>query len=257
MSNEKTVTLKKSDLWKYSTFLLVAILVIGGILVFMNKGNSVDTAPNAVAGDLENAGNSVIAAGTDLLKTIQDNPDLFPAIGPDNTEITVTEFMDFQCPYCGIASGLVLWGDQAKIQYGDLYGSAQKTKELAKQGKIRFVAGIMSFLGQESVYAAQAGYCANQQGKFWEMHDAVYGASTSPGENDGRYNKDKLVIIAQGVGGLDQAKFKDCLENDKTLADAKKSAQITNQFAQGTPTFYVNNQQVQSSWPSIQSAIGA
>ncbi len=114
----------------------------------------------------------------------------------------------------------------------------------------------MSFLGQESVYAAQAGLCANQQGKFFEMDDAIYAAQTQ-GENSGKFNKDKLEIIAQGISGLDQAKFKTCLENDKTLSLVQQSASLTSQFASGTPTFYVNNQQVSASWTAIQSAIGA
>jgi len=248
MSEEATLTIRKDALWRYSTFLLLATLVVGAFFVF--------TADKSVTGQVAIANNGGVSAGADLMKAIKDNPDLFPSIGPENAEITVTEFMDFQCPYCGIASGLIPWGDQYKAQYSDLYGSAQKTKELAKKGKIKFVVGIMSFLGQESVYAAQAGYCANEQGKFFEMEDLIYSAQTQ-GENTGKFNKDELEIVANNVKGLNQAEFKDCLENDKTLKLVQQSASLASQFASGTPTFYVGNQKVQASWTAIQSAAEA
>ena len=114
----------------------------------------------------------------------------------------------------------------------------------------------MSFLGQESVYAAQAGLCANKQGKFFAIEDAIYSAQTQ-GENTGKFAKNKLEIIAQSVSGLNQAEFKSCLENDKTLNDVKEIAGVASQFAKGTPTFYVNGKNVQSSWPAIQAAINS
>lgn len=266
MSDETTITIKKDALWKYAFFILLAISVIS-FFVFANKsgnnyntGNAVNTG-NANAGGngnaAANAGTTTGAAtGPADLSSITKNPALFPALGPENAQTTVVEFVDFQCPYCGIASGLVPWIDQVKTQYSDLAGVTQKIKDLAQQGKVRFSVVTMSFLGQESVYAAQAGLCANQQGKFFEMEDAIYGAQTQ-GENTGKFNKDKLEIIAGKVTGLDQTKFKDCLDNDKTLSDVQKVTSTASQFAQGTPTFYVNGKQVQASWSAIQSAIGA
>ena len=239
--------IKKKNLWKYSTFLLIALIVITVFVTLVKNNGSVNIRDVAKAKNQDEQG---------LLKKISENPDLFPYIGPEDAEITVTEFIDFQCPFCGIASGKVPWGSQYQEKYGDLYGSAQKVKELAEQGKIRYVVGIMSFLGPESVYAAQAGYCANQQGKFFEIEDALYSAQTL-GENSGKFNKDKLEIIAQDLGDLDQNKFKDCLENDETLELVQESSNLVSQFVSGTPTFYVNNKKVAASWSSIKSAIGA
>ena len=239
MSKEKTTTIKKDSLWKYGVLVLAVILL--AVLLF--HGN--DAKPTTDQ-----------SSGLDLLKAIEDNPDIFPSIGPSDAKITVTEFSDFQCPYCGLASGLVPWGDQYKTRYSDLYGSAGKVMELAKEGKIRFVAGIMSFLGQESIYAAEAAYCADEQDMFFDMFDAIYSAQTE-GENTGKYNKEELKVIAQGVEGLDQDSFNDCLDNDRTLDLVKKSSSITSKFATGTPMFYVNNKKVASSWSVIESEIGA
>ncbi len=251
MSEEKTITLKKSDLWKYSTFLLIAVMIIGGIFVFKGTGNSTYANAGATAG----ATTGGTTDNTDV-SIFTNNPSVYPQLGPDSAKTTVIYFGDYQCPFCGMAEGLASWTSQYASKYGDLIGVVPKLQQLAQQGKIKLIYGSMSFLGQESVYASEAGLCANEQGKFWEMHDAIFAAQTQ-GENSGKYNKDKLEIIAQGVSGLDQSKFKNCLESDKELSNVKKAAQETSTAAQGTPTFYVNGKKVQSSWASIQAAIGA
>ncbi|MBI4116630.1 thioredoxin domain-containing protein [Candidatus Pacearchaeota archaeon] len=184
-----------------------------------------------------------------------NNPSLYPSLGPQDAETTVIEFSDFQCPFCAMASGLPLWISQYQSQYGDLLGAAKKVQDLAEQGKLKFVYVSMSFLGQESVYAAEAGLCANEQGKFWEMHDAIFTAQTQ-GENNGKFNKDKLEIIANSVSGIDKAKFKTCLESDKELSDVQKIAQESGSIVQGTPMFFVNGKQVQASWSAIEKEIG-
>ena len=178
------------------------------------------------------------------------------SIGPEDAEITVTEFSDFQCPFCAIASGLPSWISQYESQYGDLIGISKKIKDLAKEGKLRFVYVPMNFLGQESVYAAQAALCANEQGKFWEMHDALFIAHDSK-ENNGKFEKDKLETIAGSINGLNAATFNDCLESDSTLTEAQSINQAANSVdVTGTPSFFVNGQKVSSSWTAISAAIG-
>ena len=188
------------------------------------------------------------------VSTFLSDTSLYPSLGPEDAEVTVVEFSDFQCPFCAMASGLPSWTDDYESQYGDLIGSAEKIQEMAQQGKLRFIYVPMNFLGQESVYAAEAGLCANEQGKFWEMHDAIFSAHDSK-ENNGKYTKEKLEVIAQGIIGLDQNKFKTCLEDDKYLSDVQQIAQITSGI--GTPKFVVNGKDVQSSWAKLSEAIGA
>lgn len=178
------------------------------------------------------------------------------SLGPEDAEITVTEFSDFQCPFCAMASGLPLWTADYQSQYSDLIGSAKKIQDLAKEGKLKFVYVPMSFLGQESVYSAQAALCADEQGKFWEMHDALFMAHDSK-ENNGKFNKDKLEIIAQGIDGLDTTSFNDCLDNDETLLAVQEANQVANSAGvTGTPSFFVNGQKVSSSWSALSVAIG-
>ena len=240
MSDEKTINIKKSDLWKYSTFALVAIFLIGGIVVFANKSS----LENVVNTGTQETGNAVDTS-------VFLDSSIYPSLGPENAENIVLEFSDFQCPYCALASGLPSWTTEFAGQYGDLIGTAENVKKMAENGKVRFIYISMSFLGQESVYAAQAGLCANKQGKFWEMHDEIFKSSTSPQENDGRYNKENLKKIAKKISSLDTGKFDECLDSDETLSDVKKVASTASQFASGTPTFYVDGRQVSASWNAI------
>ncbi len=213
---------------------------------------------SSINGDSSGTGSGSSNSGPSDLSTFTSNPSLYPSLGPDDATNVVVEFSDFQCPFCAMASGLPTWVSDAQYQsqYGDLIGSAQKVQKMAKEGKIKFVYVSMSFLGEESVYAAEAGLCANEQVKFWEMHDAIFTAHDSK-ENNGKYSKDKLKIIAAKISGLDKNKFNSCLDNDKTLSDAQTVSSQASSAATGTPTIYVNGLKVSPDWASIQAALGS
>jgi len=194
--------------------------------------------------------------GTGAVTQNNDNNNNADTVQPVNMQVLPA---DYQCPYCTIAAGLASWTEQYKTQYGDLVGSAETAKELANQGKARFIYVPLSFLGQESVYAAEASYCAGNQGKYFEMHDAIFTASNGPSENDGKYSKANLKIIAQGISGLDQNKFGTCLDNDETLAKVNQATTIAQNagFQISTPQFWVNEEKVQPSSAAIESAVNS
>lgn len=237
----ENITMKKSDLWRYATFVLLAVVVIGAIIIFSGGSNG-------------NAVNNT-ATGKVSLDAFLSNSVIYPSLGPEDAENVVIEFSDFQCPFCAMASGLPSWAEDYKAQYGALIGSAQTVQEMAANGELRFVYVPWSFLGQESIYAAEAALCANEQGRFWEMHDAIFTAHDSH-ENNGKYNKDELKTIAEGISGIDTAKFNDCLENDNYLASLQKiDADVRAAGVTGTPTFFVNGQKVAASSAAIQAAL--
>ena len=183
-----------------------------------------------------------------------ENQTIFPAMGPNNANHTVIEFSDFQCPYCGIASGLPEWTEEYQTKYPSLFGLEKKIKDLAKQGKIRFIYVPVSFLGPESVYATQATLCANKQGKFWELHNLLFSSQTLK-ENDGEYSKENLKILGGHIENLNMAKFNSCLDNDETLLYIKEISSIAKRFVKATPTFYVDGQKVSASWPQISNLL--
>jgi len=240
-----SITIKKSDLWKYATIVLVIAVIVLAFFLGRGIGN----------GGASDNGAAAATGGAVNMNVFLSNSDLFPSIGPENADHVVVEFSDFQCPYCAMASGLPSWTTGYATQYADLVGLAKNVQDLAEQGKVRFIYVPMSFLGQESVYSAQAALCANKQDKFWEMHDAIFTASDGPSENDGKYTKEKLKIIAKTVSGIDSAKFDSCLDNDDTLSDVQAAASQASQAASGTPTFYVDGNKVSPSWTTVSGLI--
>jgi len=257
MSEDLTIKIKKENVWKYSTFILAAIVIVG--IIWMVVGSNNAPAANNANNNNANAANNQQAQGNTAAKTLDvslfSDTTLYPALGPKTAKTTVVEFADFQCPYCALAAGLANWTAPLASKYGDFVGVASNAETAAEQNKIRFIYVPMAFLGTESTYAAEAALCANQQGKFWEMHDAIFTAHDSQ-ENNGKFNKDKLEIIAKSVSGLDQTKFKTCLESDATLSDVQTLTQAANaQGISATPTFFMNGQQINPSWATIQAQI--
>lgn len=122
----------------------------------------------------------------------------FNATGDPDAPITITEYSDFQCPYCK------RFADQTEQQLVETYVAT---------GKVRFIyRSFGRFIGQESQDAAEAAYCAGDQGKFWEYHDILFANHT--GENVGDYTIRKLQAYAERLG-LDMDTFNSCLNSGK------------------------------------------
>jgi protein-disulfide isomerase len=136
--------------------------------------------------------------------------------GPLKAPITIVEFSDYQCPYCSKAESTVT--DVLK-KYGD---------------KIHFVYRDypLSF-HQNSEVAAEASECAKDQGKFWEMHNAMFA-------NQDKLASADLVTTAAGLG-LDKDKFKACLDSGQKKQEVQKDFQDGQKYGvTGTPTFFIN-----------------
>lgn len=252
----ETIQIKKDTFYKGTIVVLAILLIVSLFTGGFGISGQASKNTGATNTGTDTGGNTGANADTSI---ITDNPDLFPSLGPSDAAVTVIELADFQCPYCSLASGFPDWASQYQSQYGSLIGSAGKAEQMAESGEIRFIYVPLAFLGEESTNAAEAAFCAQDQGKFWEMHDAIFTASDGPSENTGKYSKENLKVIAQGVSGLDQSAFADCLDNDKNLA--KVNSVMTKAQSAGfqisTPQFWVNGQQVQASWTAIQSAINS
>lgn len=98
----------------------------------------------------------------------------------------------------------------------------------------------MAFLGDESLWAAEASECANDQGKFWEYHDALF--ANQSGENQGAFSRERLKLLALQLR-LDPAAFDPCLDtsqkHDLVAADTAFAQSLG---VRSTPTFVVNGQ---------------
>ncbi len=139
-----------------------------------------------------------------------------PSRGPAKAPVTIVEFSDFECPYCGRAEAVVSqvlqsYGDKVRLVYRDyplpMHPSAPK--------------------------AAEAAHCAEDQGKFWEMHGKLFA-------NQRELEVDSLKKYAKDLG-LDAGKFAACLDSGQKakVVDAHRKAG-DEAGVSGTPAFFVN-----------------
>lgn len=145
-------------------------------------------------------------------------------MGDPNAPITVVEYSDFQCPACGA--------------FFD-YIEEPFISEYVATGKVYFVYRSMGlWIGQESLDAAEAAYCAGEQGKYWEYHNILFANQT--GENVGDFLMKRLIAFAGEIDGLDVGAFKSCLESNKYAQRVDADGAAGRQAGvKGTPTLLV------------------
>ena len=145
--------------------------------------------------------------------------------GDPDAPVTIIEFADFQCPYCG------RFFAQTEPQIDKAY---------LQSGKVRFGYFDFAFLGQESSWAAEAAECAADQNKFWEYHDMLY--SSQSGENQGAFNKDNLKKFAEDLE-LDTNAFNKCFDSGKYTQLIQGDSNTASSIGvRSTPTFLINGQ---------------
>jgi protein-disulfide isomerase len=184
------------------------------------------------------------ANGTNTMQ-VPPSLDLVPLMGPAGSKISLLEFSDFQCPFCGMA-----WGKDYAAQYAPIIGTVKKFEaEYVQTGKASFRFIPVAFLGDdspsdESVNSANAVLCAADQGRFFEMHDAIFNAQDTE-ENNGKYSVAKLKALGANVSGINATKFNACMDNRTyvdlaaTFTDEWGFVSQANTGRAGTPTFYV------------------
>jgi len=144
--------------------------------------------------------------------------------GGDNAPVTLIEFADYECPYCKLVQPAV---EQVLETYGD---------------KVRYVYRDFPLpFHSHARPASLAARCAEEQGKYWEYHDALFEAPD--------LSIDGLRSLADTVG-LDRTKFDDCLASEK-YDDAidKDVSEGSNAGVNGTPAFFINGRFLSGALP--------
>ena len=147
----------------------------------------------------------------------------FNNAGNPDAPVKIAEYSDFQCPFCA------RFTKDTEQKLVDTYVAT---------GKVYFTYhSVGNFLGDESVAAAEAAYCAGDQGKFWEYHDMVF--ANQNGENQGWFTSRRLTAFAETLG-LDMTAFDSCFDSGK-YADlvSQDKLDATQAGAQSTPTFVI------------------
>ena len=150
-----------------------------------------------------------------------------PQFGPDEALVTIVEYSDFECPYCRRVLPTL---DQIKTEYGD------EVRVVFRQQPLP--------MHKQAKPAALAALAAHKQGKFWEMHDALFKKSETRGLNEEAY------VALAGELGLDVDKF-NADRKDPALAQMiAEDQKIAMQFgAGGTPAFFVNGRPLSGAQP--------
>jgi protein-disulfide isomerase len=146
-----------------------------------------------------------------------------PLQGNPAAPITIVEFGDFQCEFCG------RFAKETEPKINATYIQTGKANMIFKN----FVTH-----GPDSITAAIAAQCANDQGKFWNFYNTLY--KNQGGENTGWANANNMKKFAIQISGLNTQKFNSCLESAKykSLVDKDNALAISSGF-QGTPTFVI------------------
>jgi protein-disulfide isomerase len=148
-----------------------------------------------------------------------------PSKGPADAPVTIVEFSDFECPFCSRVNPTL---DQVRETYGD------KVRIVFRQFPLRIHANAPK--------AAEASLCADDQGKFWEMHDLMF-------EEQQQLTVPQLKAKAARLE-LDTATFDECLDSGKYQSQVQADlAAGTEAGVSGTPAMFINGRLVSGAVP--------
>lgn len=185
-------------------------------------------APSLPAPAAPSAPGAVVA---DDLPTNPSDPadaDDDPVMGSDSATVTLIEFTDYECPFCGRHYSETL------VQIKQNYVDTGKVKYVVRDYPLSFHPAAQK--------AAEATECADEQGKFWEMHDKLF-------ETQGSWGSDHVATFKQYASdlGLNTSAFDTCLDTGAMAQEvAADLADGSASGVNGTPGFWIVSDDGQS-----------
>lgn len=147
------------------------------------------------------------------------------AMGANDAPLTLVEYGDYQCPYCGQAYSIVK-------QLQDVFGAALR---------LVFRNMPLANVHPDAEFAAEAAEAVGLQGKFWPIHDTLF-------ENQCDLSEVAVLRYAEDVGA-DVHEVQDALSQGVTLERVRADVEGgIRSGVNGTPTFFVNGERYDSSW---------
>ena len=146
-----------------------------------------------------------------------------PILGSESAPITIVEFGDYQCEAC------YAWFHNTRDTLIDNY---------IETGKAKLIFVDLPFLGRDSPIAAQASYCAEDQGQYWEYHTMLY--TFQDGHPDsGWADRDRLNSFAFSLD-MNMDEFNECMDSSKYKKRVKANYdEAVKNGVQSTPTFII------------------
>jgi protein-disulfide isomerase len=217
---EDKTTLKKVTLWQAITAMLGILLIIS---IFTKGFIGCPTTGAAVAlpeeGRQEQIEEPKEVLKTETVPRTEVSLDDDPIKGNKNAPVTIVEFSDYQCPFCG-------------RYFSQTY--PQILKQYVNTGKVKYVFRDFPLSFHKNAQkAAEAAECAHEQDKYWEMHDKLF-------ENQRNLDIASLKQYAADIN-LDTKKFNSCLDSGKYASEVQKDFNEGSRYGvSGTPTFFIN-----------------
>ena len=157
---------------------------------------------------------------SDVLSTIQ----IPPLLGSATASVTIIEMGDYQCEMCK------RWYDESRPKI---------IENFIDTGKVNLFFIDLPILGSDSQKAAEATYCADDQGKYWDYHVMLYNYQGHL--NSGWASVDRLKSFAFNLN-LSMDEFEDCLDSNKYEKRVELNYQKAKSGgANSTPTFIIIN----------------
>ncbi len=196
---------------KWIIFAIIVVALFGGIL-WLNKSNE-----KTFTGD--------------PTKIVLDGPIADHVFGTDAQKVTLIEYGDYQCPACGAMH--------------------QSVKDITTDYRDKLTFIFRNFpltsIHPNALASSASAEAAGLQGKFWEMHDALYQTQQSWSSA----SADQRTAVFEGLAGqlgLDQAKFKSDLTNKDIGDKISRDRSIAGKFSVSqTPTFTLNGKKLEPS----------
>jgi protein-disulfide isomerase len=149
-----------------------------------------------------------------------------PSLGPANAPVTIVEFSDFECPFCA-----------------GMFPTLKKVEENYKD-KVRVVYRQfpLNAIHPKAQKAAEASLCANEQGKFWQYHDALFSDQQKLAVDDLKARAAALALNAET--------FAACLDSGKHAAAVRDSiVEGSKAGVDGTPALFINGRYLNGNQP--------
>lgn len=202
----------KDNFARYMTITIVAFALLFGFWTLVEKDIIFKDAPKPLV----------------IPSTASEATDFGFAFNADVEGVPAVDiYEDFQCPICQ--------------QFESLQANYIDSLITEKKAKVTF--HVLSFIGDESVRAANAAACSADEGKFVAFHNAMY-ANQPATENSGEWSNDRIIDIAK-TAGISSDAFSSCVKEGKYQTWVTKAAEAAAKAGvNSTPTVFVNGKEI-------------
>jgi len=220
-SSSKTTTQSSKLTIHWPSLGIGAVIAVACIFFGIMMANMVDTESTQILDEITI--NEIGSIKKPTFSSFTDNSS--PILGDSNAPLTLIEFGDYQCTFCN------------KFFHETIESILTNYVET---GKVKILFKDFIVVGQDSMHAANAAHCANDQQMFWQYHSILY--NNWAGEGTGWVSSEQLNKFANTLG-LDMAKFSNCVSELKwkKLVNASHDDGVALGVT-ATPTFFVIDQ---------------